>query len=103
MCRWVIKMTTSDDDDVRICAICTKPVLAGQARYGPTGNHYHCQVPHAGKSVQELMDEGDAIMQRARKALDHLSELVDGRVTKPMPAKTVRFSTPSKKYDVDDL
>ena len=90
-------MTTSDDDDVRICAICTKPVLAGQARYGPTGNHYHCQVPHAGKSTQQLIDDGDAAIRRAQKSLEHLDDILARR------SRTVRFNTPSKKHDVDDL
>lgn len=39
--------------ETMVCTICTKPVLAGQARYTITNNHYDCEFPGGRQAADE--------------------------------------------------
>ncbi len=52
-----------------LCTICTKPVLAGQARYSITENHYDCQFPNGRKAADESFADVSKKMDGALAAL----------------------------------
>jgi len=63
---------------VKVCEICHKPVVEGQARYGPTGNHYECE-PHKsamGEStlarMRDVVEEMDTAIERTSRAIEKL-------------------------------
>lgn len=61
-----------EDDSVApcVCALCGKPMLAGEAHYSITGNHDDCQFPQV-RRVQ-IADDGsemNAIASRLDEAL----------------------------------
>lgn len=65
-------------EPVKVCEICHKPVVEGQARYGPTGNHYECE-PHKsamGEStlarMRDVVEEMDTAIERTSRAIEKL-------------------------------
>jgi hypothetical protein len=54
-----------------VCEICKKPVLDGQPRYGPTGNHYDCEPNKTSLGAET------AAMARARMAVNNMDDAIE--------------------------
>ena len=51
------------------CSICKKPVIAGEARYTVTENHYDCEFPNGVQSTGERFAEMDKQVDEVFEAL----------------------------------
>lgn len=62
------------------CTICEQPVIDGQPRYGPTGNHYDCETPRlvniaASYRGGEAIAKADAALAKLRQAINKINEI----------------------------
>lgn len=60
------------NDEPELCTKCGKPVLAGQAVNGATGNHWDCDPVMSPKDTAELFNELHRSLDRVQRGLKRL-------------------------------